>query len=399
MYICGDESQDGSDATNASEDIALSGLQPMDYRVSAEGRASFKRCRRQWDLGAITRQRLQPLDPEPFDLTRAVRDALAVYYYPGMWEWQSATVLPLVRKAFMRSIAAAPPSEHRMADLDLGTELLERYFAWAPSVDDFAPLKIETDVEALVPDIRTSDQALSTRSGERVLYADRVEMVAADANDEYWVVTHSVVPEWSGGESLLLDEAVVAACWAWEQTFLGMQVAGTIHDELLRTPPDAPEKSPTQTRTGRPGRGGLSQNEPSGGGRLLPQSERADRVEGRPASGQPIHQEVAGPLRRTRIRRRRAEIESAARQIGAEVLDMLDPGLSVYPTSSPSHCPSCVFLAPCVAMNEGEDPALELATRFRQGPLAPEYEPRLGAGGAGGRNVALPGRPPTPGSP
>ena len=132
----------------------------MDYRVSAEERATFKRCRRQWDFGSIHRQRLEPIDPVPLDLTRAVRDALAVYYYPGMWDWTSAIVLPLVRKAFMRSIAESPPSAQRMENLDLGTELLERYFEWAPVVDDFGPVKIETDVEVLVPDARVPDLSL-----------------------------------------------------------------------------------------------------------------------------------------------------------------------------------------------------------------------------------------------
>lgn len=366
----------------------------MDYRVTAWERATFKRCRRQWDFGSIHRQRLQPLEPAPGDLNRAIRDALAVYYYPGMWDWQTAIVLPLVRKAFMRSIAAAPPSAQRMEDLDVGTELLERYFEWAPSLDDFAPLKIETDVEVLVPDIRVPDRALATPAGERVLYTERVALVAADVTDEYWVVLHSVVPEWTDVETLLLDEAAIAACWAWEQTYLGMDVAGTIHNEMLRSPLPGADAPPNDTRTGRPGRGGYSQNEPSGGGRLLPQAQRLDRMETRPAITQRVEQETAGGLRRTRIRRSRAEIAAAERQIGAEVLEMLDAGLEPYPNPSPKHCPECVFKAPCLTMTEGSDPTLDLASRYRQGPAAVAYEARLGSGGGGGRNVALPAPPP-----
>lgn len=371
----------------------------MDHRVSAEERATFKRCRRQWDLGSVHRQRLRPIDPPPVNLTRSVRDALAVYYYPGMWDWESDIVLPLVRKAFMRSIAAAPPSEQRMADLDSGTELLERYFAWAPGVDDFAPLKIETDVEAAVPDVRDPERALATATGGAVLYTDRVPMVGGDVNDEYWVILHSVVHEWAPVESLLLDETAIAASWAWEQTYLGMKVAGTIHNELRPGSPPGTDVAPKNTRTGRRGRGGYSQNEPSGGGRIVPQAERAGRLERRPDSVERLRQEVAGPLRRTTIRRSRAEIDAAAAQVGAEVLEMLDTDLAVYPTPSPQHCPGCDFLAPCMTMTEGEDPALDLASRFTQGPAAPAYEPRLGAGGGGGRTVALPGQPPSPETP
>ncbi|PZS36882.1 MAG: hypothetical protein DLM58_00760 [Pseudonocardiales bacterium] len=367
----------------------------MDYRVSAGERASFKRCRRQWDFGSAQRQNLQSVDSPPVDLNQAVRDALAVYYYPGMWDWQSHIVLPLVRKAFMRTMAAAAPSPQRTADVDLGTDLLERYFAWAPSVDDFGPLKIETDVEALVPDIRELDRGLLTSDGRKVLYADRIALLAVDAADENWVVTHQVVSEWQDLESMLLDEALVASCWAWEETYLGMEIAGTIHNEILQSPPEVLAPVPTETRTGRPGRGGHDQNEPSGGGRSIPQLQRPERLGNRPASDGRVEQETAGVLRRTRVRRTRAEIETTRQQVGAEVLEMLDPDLRLYPTPSAEHCPHCVFIAPCLTMIEGADPTLDLASRFRQGPPAAEYEPRLGAGGGGGRRLAMPPPPPT----
>lgn len=366
----------------------------VDYRVSAQERAAFKRCRRQWDFAAATRQNLQAVDPPPPDLNRAVRDALAVYYYPGMWDWNSHIVLPLVRKAFMRTMAAAPPSSQRTADVDLGTELLERYIAWAPSVDDFCPLMIETDVESLVPDIREPDRGLLAGGAQRVLYTERIELLAMDADDELWVVAHRVVPEWQDIESLLLDEAAVAACWAWEHAYLGTDIAGTIHNEILRFPPDTLGPAPTATRSGRPGRGGYSQNEPSGGGRLIAQLPRPERPDARTATDDRVTQETAGMLRRTRIRRSRAEVETSRQQVGAEVLEMLDPELATYPTPSPAHCPRCAFVAPCLTMTEGGDPALDLASRFRQGPDAPTYEPRLGASGGGGRYVPIP--PPSP---
>ncbi len=47
----------------------------------------FRRCRRAWDLGSRARQYYEPAEPQRvFDLDEAVRDALDVYYFPGMWE-------------------------------------------------------------------------------------------------------------------------------------------------------------------------------------------------------------------------------------------------------------------------------------------------------------------------
>ncbi len=365
----------------------------MDYRVTAQERAAFKRCRRQWDFGSAQRQNLEPVEPASADLNRAICDALAVYYYPGMWDWQSHIVLPLVRKAFMRTMEAVAPSPRREADIELGTDLLEQYIAWAPSLDDFGPIKIETDVEALVPDVRQQDRGLLTGDGRRVLYTERIALLAVDAADEYWVVTHEVAREWRELDDLLLDEAAVAACWAWEQTYLGMSIAGTVHNEILRSPSDELGPLPTETRTGRPGRGGYDQNEPSGGGRSVPQLQRPERMASRPGTGDRVERETISLLRRTRIRRSRAEIETATQQIGAELLEMLDPDLALYPTPSPAHCPMCVFITPCLAMTEGADPTLDLASRFRPGPATAAYQPRLGAGGSGGRNIAMPPPP------
>jgi len=217
--------------------------------------------------------------------------------------------------------------------------------------------------------------------------------LVVDVAGRLLVVTHQVVPAWQDIESLLLDETAVAACWAWEHEYLSSDIAGTIHNEILRSPPDSIGPAPIDTRTGRPGRGGYSQNEPSGGGRAIPQLSRPERVGARPETEERVHQETSGIVRRTRIRRSRTEIETSRHQVGAEVLAMLDPALAVYPAPTPAHCPQCLFVAPCLTMTEGGDPALDLASRFRRGPDAPTYEPRLGASGGGARYVPIP--PPT----
>ncbi len=91
----------------------------MTWVVTAEDRATFKRCRRAWDLSARTRRGLE-LKESPVD-DRAVMDALAVHYFPGMWAWDRTIVRPLVVKAAGADAAA----------------LVERYVDWAVAIDDF----------------------------------------------------------------------------------------------------------------------------------------------------------------------------------------------------------------------------------------------------------------------
>ena len=307
----------------------------MAYRFTPADRGAFKRCRRQWDLGARERQNYEPARPAAApDLDLAVREALAVYYFPGMWDWQRSVVLPLVLQGLARSLGRQPAGADDL--LTAGEGLLRRYFEWAPGVDRFG------------------------------------------SDDE-----------------LLLDEELVAACWAVERFYPGMRVAGTVHNELLApagpAPPDAPAR---RRRFRRPAAGqhqrGLPQHEPSGGGRSLPYARRG-AARARPADPAAMTSEGDGEFRRTRVLRDRAELEAMGARLAAEALEMIDPGLPVYPSPAPEHCGSCQFVAPCLAMERGGEVRAVLEAGYRdRGPE--RVEPgRLGAATWGtGRGAAPP---------
>ena len=348
----------------------------MDFRIDPEQRASFKRCRRQWHFAS--RRALEPVDDARAVLPAALKDALAVYYYPGTWDWQHDLKQSLVHKAVERSLADAGASDL----LDAATALLDRYDAWASTVDDFAPVKIDHDVTGMITDPAEPDRGLLTPDGAGVAYTCRVDLLAVDAADEYWVVRHQLVDDWQELDRLARDEEAIAACWAWEQDYIGMQIAGTIHNEVrVDAPPEGPTPGPRVHAL-------VAQHEGSGGGRSIPQhqreSARASRVD-----GPRIDQRTAGPLRRTRIRRSRSEITAAGTQLGAECLDMaVDP--AIYPNPA-AHCGVCAFAEPCLALYEGADPEPILAARFRARPADAQPKPRLGQATWGfGRGAAPP---------
>ena len=243
----------------------------MDYRINPEERATFKRCRRQWDFTSQHRGDLEPIESADPALPAALKDALAVYYYPGTWDWQHDLKQSLVHKSLQRSLN----------DDDLlhtATALLDCYDAWASTVDDFAPVKIDHDVQCLVPDPRDPDRALLTPNGFGVVYECRVDLLAVDSRDEYWVVRHQIVDDWLDSAMLLRDEEAIAACWAWEQDYMGMQIAGTIHNEVrMGVPIDLPAEGAAEIR--------VAQHEPSGGGRSIPQHRRAAAVVSGPDIG------------------------------------------------------------------------------------------------------------------
>ena len=221
-----------------------------------------------------------------------------------------------------------------------------------------------------------------------MIYVGRVDLLAVDSTDSYWVVRHRVVSDWQDVNLLALDEEAVAACWAWEQTDLGMEIAGTIHNEVRMT------VEPDRARRPAPPSPRVAQHEPSGGGRSVRQHRRmyAQPAGGGEGGGERLVQQLAGPVRRTVIRRSREEITGMGRMIGAEALEMTDPQLVTYPTPA-AHCADCAFVAPCLDMIEsGHDPAPVLAAGYRRRPTQAGAKPRLGQQTWGfGRGAAPPG--------
>jgi hypothetical protein len=354
----------------------------MDFRIDPEQRASFKRCRRQWDFASPHRRGLEPVDTAGPALPAAVKDALAVYYYPGTWDWQHDLKQSLVHKAVERSLNDAGAGDL----VEAATALLDCYDAWASMIDDFAPVKIEHDVVGMVADPVDTERGLLTPNGSGVVYGCRVDLLAVDVADEYWVVRHRLVDDWQDPDTLVRDEEAVAACWAWEQDYMGMEIVGTIHNEVrIGGPLDLPGPAAAPGRERRP----VAQHEGSGGGRSIPQHQRVSVRESRVGVASRVDQHTAGPLRRTRIRRARHEIAAVGRQLAAEALDMASEP-AIYPNPA-AHCAVCEFAAPCLALFEGADPEPVLAAQFRLRPVSDQPKPRLGQATWGfGRGAAPP---------
>lgn len=338
----------------------------MAYRIRASDRTAFKRCRRAWDLGSRNRQNFEPSPAQgSVDLEQALRAALAVYYFPGMWEWNRAIVQPLVHQALEQSVHGQweGESDHTAQEvLDRGHALLDAYAAWAPTVDHFTPVRIETDFEVTIPDPASQGDGLLTPDGEPIHYTDRVDLLVIDENDAYWAVQHRLVPgHWADDDALQLDERTIVWCWAWPLFYLGMNVAGTIYNEIRADPgepgtvvPPHPSQRPMRHR------------------RMYARTAAVPRER--------MSAEGTDGFRRTRIPRSAAELAMAGTHLAAEARAATSMDLEIYPTPAPEICAQCSYSAPCLVLNEGGDAETELARSYRQ--RAPEEieEGRLGGG-------------------
>jgi hypothetical protein len=369
-------------------------------RITEEERSEFRACRRRWDFGSPNRQNLEPRSRRPGgDIERAIKDALAVYYFPGMWDWPRPVVLPLVAKGFQRSADAqraerpldGDEAERWRRDQEDGQALLDAYTSWAPTADHFAPVLVEADFEAQIPDPDIPTIALSTAGGDGLTYAGRAEALVIDEYDAYWIVRHRLVERWSPIEQLLLDGGTSTSCWAWANFYLGMTITGTIDNELLLRPtpeqsapdpsapvPPAPDPSAPDPPAPAPARR-VGQSDGSGGGRSIPQHRRLSARAMEPAGASRVEVQQGPGVRRTWIRRGPQEIAAAGAQLAREARMMADPATPAYPSPSIELCPRCDFRRPCLEMHEGRDPSGTLTAGFRAKPAELPVEGRIGS--------------------
>jgi hypothetical protein len=313
-------------------------------------RALFKRCRRAWDLGSRARQNYEPVKPtQVFDFDEAIRDALDVYYFPGMWDWGRAIVRPLAMEAFLKSMRRQRADYAQHCELsteeaqewdehvDLGKKLLEHYFAWALEADRFTPVQVAALFDTTIPDPRHPDDGLVTPDGRGIQYRVRIDMVVMDEHELYWLVEHRIVGSpWDDIDRLLLDEQSLSRSWSWELGFLA-KIEGTIHNELRKD---------------------------FLGGHAAP----ADAIDVQVLQGPSglIKQQRNELFRRTQIPRSETELKHHRVHAALEMLDMTDPAIRLYPNPSRDNCSSCAYHPPCMAMNYGFDANPILATSYRK---------------------------------
>jgi hypothetical protein len=345
----------------------------MTYRIRASDRAAFKRCRRAWDLGSRNRQNFEPVSgPGGIDLDAAVRAALAVYYFPGMWEWNRAIVQPLVHQALDRSIHGqlqAQRDDQAIDEvLDRGHALLDAYAMWAPSVDHFTPVRIDTDFEVDIPDPTDPDLGLVTRDGEAIRYTDRVDLLVIDNDDTYWAIQHRLVFDgWAEDDILQLDERTIAWCWAWPLFYLGMRVAGTVYNEIRA---DSGELAMPELDAAKPDIAPPALHPQVRHRRMYARADAVPRER--------VRSEGTDAFRRTRIPRGEAELSAAGADIATEASTAARADVEIYPSPESEICARCAYTPPCLVLNEGGDPAAELARSYRRRPPEPVEEGRLG---------------------
>ena len=333
---------------------------------------SFKRCRRAWDFGSPSRRNLAPNGPErPFELDTAVRDGLAVYYYPGMWNWPRKVVEPIALSRYAESMHrqlarhddrfGASDEDHGLFAevLPLGETMLRRYFEWAPSVDWFHAIRVDTDFRVNPPDPDSPGDGL-VAGGHAVRYAGRIDLLAVeqavwrrqqDEDTVYWVVHHRLAGEsWASLPDLLIDDRGGSSSWAGQDA-ARVRVVGVVYNEL-RAGADLPGRILSDDTIRDAAQGPVDP---------VLEAELAERL-----ADERIRRQTSQWCRRTWVAMSPSEIEAHQQRDAETISKMISPSLPLYPSPSPGNCTACAFRAPCMALSRGEDPAPIFEQAYRQ---------------------------------
>jgi hypothetical protein len=303
----------------------------MAFVVRAEDRELFRRCLRAWDFGAQARANYEPVDRSAqAGVEHALREALRVYYFPGMWGWTRDIVRGLATKKLLESLVDLGGESDAAALREHAGQLLERYFEWAPPRDAFSSIRTQTIFEVSVPDPDDAGLDLVTPGAEPVRYRGQIDLLVLDEGGEHWIIEHRIHQGSSAASSdLERDDRATTHCAAWETFFLGMTIAGSIYNEIDLDP------------------------------------------------------SAAQPFRRVTIRRSRTALQAAHRRLALEARAMIRAAWSSNPLPASftrENCARCGYRRPCIAQSEHRDVASIFESGYRRRPADRVHEGVAGRG-------------------
>jgi hypothetical protein len=379
--------------------------QRLVHEVHTSERRSFRGCRRRWDW--IFRQNYYPImTAKPLEFGTAVHAAWEVYYDPKTWGMPRNVIAALAIDTFTRKCLAQKQKALKATDqmalddeiekdyqerVELGQGMLKYYFEQVAPVLDKGWKPKYVEVEFMVPiDHPETGETIWCKcdtcwtkynvwmaendyfldrdawTGLPVCYAGRLDMMAEDDKGDLWIfdwkTARSIAKD---DEFLYLDDQVGSYPWALRK--LGFNVRGFVYHEQRKGFPQAPQKNKVR-RLGC--LFSVSKSQTTDYDTYLATIEAEDGEAY--AAGyyddflQYLKNEGIEYYARHVIYKSEDELREIEKNIGYEVLDMIDPNLRIYPSPGRFGCTFCAFRQPCLEQNRRGDFQYGLDTLFER---------------------------------
>ena len=381
------------------------------HEIHTSERKSFRGCRRRWNW--IFRENYYPfMTAKPLEFGVAYHEAMEVFYDPRTWEWPRDVVTATAIEAFKdkcakqrqkaldfqgRTYLDDEVEQDYNERVELGIGMLQYYCSQVAPREDvgWRPVRVEVEfmvdvphpetgkpiwckcdvcwkkfmASTLAPTLTEVDMEVwraFTWQGLPVVYAGRLDVLAQDEYGDLWIIdwkTARSIPE--KYQFLYLDDQVGSYPWALRR--LGLNVRGFIYHAQRKGFPQAPKKNKVR-RLGCIFSVNKSQDVDYA--TYLKTVQEEDTL----AYDSGHYDEMLNFLKeegivyfaRHQIHKTDDELEEIERNIGLEALDMIDPGIRIYPSPGRFGCDFCAFQTPCIERNGKGDYQYALDTLFER---------------------------------
>ncbi len=339
--------------------------------IRTSDRGTFRQCRTLWNWSSPLRQNLEPeARYPPFEDGTTWHGALETYYNPVTWHLlQDPLTAEAVRHGARESLLSLHNAQVALATKWSGGSLpveneedyaerlimlqgmLEHYFIWAPKHDDFTPRHIEIEFEVPIE----TPEGLSHPApdlNDEVVYQGRLDGIVEDPTGRYWILEHKTTGQMGRIDWLDVDTQVGSYAWAIQKQ-LGINIAGIIYSQALKSAPSPPDKL-VKANKGR--NFSVNKQQRTTYELYMKTMEKNGVTPEYYGEFLQFLKEKENPFfRRIQVHRNQASLDFVGRNIYMEASEMLDPDLNIYPNPSYFNCNGCRFREPCIAQQNGYD--------------------------------------------
>jgi hypothetical protein len=327
------------------------------------------------------------MQAKPLDFGVAYHEGMEAFYEPSRWSFPTEIKVELAIKAFVDKTQAQRKKflanmdnsyieADVQADFDERVELgkgMIRYHAErvSPREDGhWKPIRVEIAFQVPINHPVTGEPLTCSNpkcrhpAGAPVVYAGRMDCLGEDQYGDYWVVDWKTARSLSlTDEFLQLDDQVGSYVWACN--VLGLPVRGFVYHEMKKGFPQPPQKYKVR-RLGC--LFSVSKMQDTNYDLYLEtvKNEDTEAYEAGAYDNFLNWLKAEGPqfYQRFQIIKSPAELDSIAKNIGWEALEMINPETYIYPSPGRFSCSFCAFRQPCMGKNNGEDFVYTLDTLF-----------------------------------
>lgn len=339
--------------------------------ISTSDRSTFRQCRRKWNWQSHLREGLQPkAKAQPLWFGSAFHHWLEDYHGARTYTDSDAAITDYVQ-ATTKAFGADWMPETLTEDVETLRGMARHYQAWLKGRDGLKTYKVRGEPQVEVPfefEIPLPKSALGGK-WKRAVYKGVIDRVVEDENGYLWLVDYKTASRLDSITHLELDSQIGVYLWAASYIYR-KPVIGFIYMQFLKAVPAPPALL---------SKGGLSTDKRQRTTHALYRAE-ARRCYGDNSATWPS--DVLGMvsmlaaaefpeednfIKRHRLSRPSANMHYEAMKILAEVEEMLNPSLQIYPSPNFLCTSMCGFVEPCIELDRGE-PYREI--------LASDYAPQ-----------------------